>query len=410
MPPLNILINPNRYKILTPNGFEDFVGIRKVIKPFHIRLLLSDNSEISCSDNHPLISLDDSIVFAGKLKPQDYIKTKESPLWVKSIEKINGEIELYDIVDSGKDNLYYANNVVSHNCEFIGSSNTLISKRKLRLLANAHHRPLYSQDGLDVYEDPMVDILEDRDGFKENRPRKYVLCADTAQGKSLDYSSFVVVDVTEFPYKVVAKYRSNLISPLIYPNTIYNVAKKYHNAHVLIEVNDAGYQVSQMLHYDLEYDNILTCVIKGRTGQQLSAGFAKTTQFGVKMTTPVKKTGCANLKSLIESNKLLLWDYDTIAEMTTFVNVGNSFKAEEGCHDDLVMSMVIFSWVASQKYFREMVETDIRLNMQQDMEDQLEYNMLPPPLINDGNSPEEIITETDVWRPVYDFTERYPQF
>jgi hypothetical protein len=404
----NIVINPNRYKILTPNGFEKFTGVQKVVKPFCIRLTFNDGSDVICSDNHPLISFNNSLVFAGQLKPQDYIKSKDSWLWVKSIEKIDGEIELYDIVDSGIDNLYYANNVVSHNCEFIGSSRTLISTKKLRLLANLHKKPIYSQNGLDVYKDPMIEVIEDEDGFKTNKPHIYVLAADTAQGKGLDYSSLIVVDVTSFPYEVVAKYRSNTISHLVFPEVLFAVGKKYNNAYILIEIADVGYSVSQMLHYDLEYENILTCTTKGRAGQLLSTGHTKTTQFGVKMTTPVKKTGCANLKTLIENNKLMLYDFDAIAELTTFVNVGNSYKAEEGSHDDIVMSMVVFSWVASQKYFRELIDSDIRLSLKKDMEDELDYNMLPAPIIGDGNPEQVEITETDVWRPVAGYTGFYP--
>jgi hypothetical protein len=288
--------------------------------------------------------------------------------------------------------------------EFIGSSNTLISKRKLRHLSGKYNKPLYTETFLDVYEEPKIDVTEDDDGNKIKQPHKYVIAADTAQGKQLDYSAFVVVDVTDYPYKIVAKYRSNEISPLMYPQVIYEVAKRYNHAHVLLEINDVGIQVAQILHHELEYENILTVQNKGRSGQILSAGFSKNTSFGVKMTTPVKQTGCANLKTLIEGEKLLTSDFDIIAELTTFVSKGKSFEAEEGAHDDLVMSLVVFSWAVSQKYFRELMDSDIRKSMEKELIDQMEYIMLPDPIVNSRftDFKEREVSRGDVWEIVND--------
>lgn len=292
-----------------------------------------------------------------------------------------------------------------YGCEFIGSSDTLITAKHLRRLANNWKKPMYSQNGLDVYEEPIIETEKDEDGDPVRKPHKYILAADTGWGKGLDFSAFSVIDATKYPYKVVAKFRSNMIAPLLYPNKIYEVAKKYNNAYVIIEINDVGLQVAQALHYDLEYDNMLYCQTKGRAGQIISAGFVKTVQFGVKMTTPVKKTGCANLKTLLENDKLLCMDYDTMAELTTFVQDGKSFAAEQGSHDDIVMSLVVFSWLVSQKYFKELLDTDIRLGLQRDMEDQIETDMLPPPVINDGQNNQEYETlegdpKGDAWRLV----------
>ena len=170
----------------------------------------------------------------------------------------------------------------------------------------------------------------------------------------------------------------------------------------MIEIND-GRDVAQGLHFDLEYENILTCTTKGRSGQVLSAGYAKNPQFGLKMSTQVKKIGCANLKSLVELDKLLFIDADIIMELATFVREGNTFKAdpETGAHDDLVMCMVIFSWLIQQKYFKELLESDLRSKMRDEMEAQIEHDMVPFGFILDGR--EELEPEVkggDVWFPV----------
>jgi hypothetical protein len=278
-------------------------------------------------------------------------------------------------------------------CEFIGSSNTLISGSRLRVMP--FQDPLYSQNGLMVYEVP-----------KEGH--KYVMPIDTAQGKQLDYSAFPVIDVTQFPYRVVAKYRSNVIAPMLFPNVIYDVARKYNEAHLLVEINDgAGQQVVEMMHYDFEYPNIFTCVSKGRAGQRLSAGFSKSVQMGVKTTQPVKTAGCANMKSLIESNRLIVEDFDIISELTTFVQKGNSYAADEGANDDLVMCLVIFSWLVTQKHFKELIDHDIRVQLAEDNEAQLEHDLTPFGFVVNGkdydSAPEDeqpFTSGGDLWTPV----------
>jgi hypothetical protein len=268
--------------------------------------------------------------------------------------------------------------------EFLGSSNTLITGTKLRMLA--FKNPLHAENGLKVYENPLAD-------------HRYVLCGDTAEGKQLDYSAFIVVDVTIAPYKIVAVYRSNIISPLLLPEVISNVGHRYNDAFVLIEMESVGRQVSESLHFDLEYDNILTTIMKGRNGQALSAGFAKNAQLGVKMTPPVKKTGCANLKTLIEMDQLVFVDFDIISELSTFVRDGKAFKADDGYNDDLVMCMVILSWLVSQKYYKEMMDNDIRNKLKGEQEMMLEHDMLPFGFIVDGQEEEGERISGDVWFP-----------
>jgi hypothetical protein len=225
------------------------------------------------------------------------------------------------------------------------------------------------------------------------------MTVDVARGLGNDYSAFIVFDITEFPYKVVAKYRNNEIKPMLFPSVINEVAKGYNNAWLLIEVNDIGDQVANILHFDLEYDNVLMCAMRGRAGQLVGSGFSgKKSQLGVRMTAAVKKLGCSNLKTLLEDDKLLTVDYDIISELTTFAQRHNSFEAEEGCNDDLAMCLVIFSWLVAQDYFKEMTDNDVRKRIYEEQKNQIEQDMAPFGFISDGFDSETFIDKDgDRW-------------
>jgi len=259
---------------------------------------------------------------------------------------------------------------VEFECEFLGSVNTLINPAKLRNLV--YEDPLKRNAGLDIYENPKED-------------HNYLITVDVARGLGNDYSAFIVFDITDFPYKAVAKYRNNEIKPMLFPNIIYDVAKAYNESWLLIEVNDIGDQVANILHFDLEYENVLMCAMRGRAGQIVGSGFSgKKSQLGVRMTAAVKKLGCSNLKTLLEDDKLLTVDYDIISELTTFAQKHNSFEAEEGCNDDLAMCLVIFSWLVAQDYFKEMTDNDVRKRIYEEQKNQIEQDMAPFGFILNG--------------------------
>ena len=259
---------------------------------------------------------------------------------------------------------------VEFECEFLGSVNTLINPAILKNLI--YENPIIKNAGLDVYEETQ-------------KEHNYLITVDVARGLGNDYSAFIVFDITEFPYKVVAKYRNNEIKPMMFPSVIHDVAKGYNQAWVLVEVNDIGEQVANILHYDLEYENMLMAAMRGRNGQVVGHGFSgKKSQMGVRTTSAVKKLGCSNLKTLIEEFKLLTLDYEIISELTTFAQRHNSFEAEEGCNDDLAMCLVIFAWLVAQDYFKEMTDNDIRKRIYEEQKNQIEQDMAPFGFIADG--------------------------
>ena len=270
---------------------------------------------------------------------------------------------------------------VEFECEFLGSVNTLINPSKLRNLV--YEDPIKRNAGLDIYDNPEKD-------------HNYIMTVDVARGLGNDYSAFIVFDTTEFPYKVVAKYRNNEIKPMLFPNIILDVAKAYNQAYLMIEVNDIGDQVASILQYDLEYQNILMASMRGRNGQIVGQGFSgKKTQLGVRMTAAVKKLGCSNLKTLLEDDKLITVDYEIISELTTFSQRHNSFEAEEGCNDDLAMCLVIFSWLVQQDYFKEMTDQDVRKRLYEDQKNQIEQDMAPFGFISDGFEDGASFVDTD---------------
>ncbi len=275
-------------------------------------------------------------------------------------------------------------------CEFLGSVNTLINSSKLRVLTYKQY--LQQNAGLTLYEKPQKD-------------HTYMLVADVARGTKNDNSAFVLFDITEVPYKVVATFKDNEIKPLLFPQKIYQVARAYNQAFVLIEVNDIGEQVANNLQFDLEYDNLVMAAMRGRAGQVMGGGFSGgRAQLGVRTTKAVKQIGCSNLKQLVESDKIIIEDFDIINELSTYIVHGSSFQAEEGCNDDLVMCCVLFAWATDQTYFKELTDNDIRVQMYKDQQHQIEQDMAPFGFVVNGLEEENIGGAVDEygtkWTPI----------
>ena len=321
-------------------------------------------------------------------------------LWVDAENKRNS----YNIIDvhwsevPGRDDKWRQETIANTSeeqfrrefeCEFLGSANTLIAPAKIKSMA--FQNPIQSNAGLDMYVKP-----------KEGST--YVLVADVARGTNNDYSAFIVFDVSTVPYNIVAKYRNNEIKPLLFPNIIYDVAKAYNQAYILVEVNDIGEQVATALQFDLEYENLIMASMRGRAGQVVGGGFSGgKAQLGVRTTKAVKRLGCSNLKQIVETDKIIINDYDLINEFSTFILKGQSFEAEEGHTDDLAMCCVLFGWLIEQTYFKELTDDDIRARMYHEQQHQLEQDMAPFGFIDDGVNDygETIIDEYGTrWSPV----------
>jgi hypothetical protein len=278
-------------------------------------------------------------------------------------------------------------------CEFLGSSNTLISGRKLQQIA--HRDPTFVHDMVRIFEPPVKE-----DGEKNLKDHLYCIMVDVAEGKGLDSSAFQVIDMTAMPYRQVAAYNSSSISPILFPTVIYNTARMYNDAYILVEVNNTN-QIAETLHADFEYENLWKVHTGNKKPQQLSTGFARGVQMGVKMSPQVKRIGCTNLRSLVEADKLILQDFNTYSELTTFIAQKNSWSAESGANDDMVMCLVMFAWVTTQKYFREIVNHDIRKQLQLENMNQIDEITPPEMMVEDGLSHGFAVMGGDVWEEAH---------
>jgi hypothetical protein len=265
-------------------------------------------------------------------------------------------------------------------CEFIGSTSTLIHPMKLRELTWI--KPVKDKFGLDFYKEP-------------DPKRLYVCVFDVSEGVGGDYSALSIFDVTEMPYRQVAKYRSKEISPLMFPDVIYRFARWYNNAYVLGETNNIGQQVVNSLFMDLEYENVVATYTKNKN-IKVGGGFSTRSAFGIRTTKSVKKIGCSNLKTIVESNKLLINDFETIEELATFVEDKDTYKAEEGCHDDLAMTLVLFGWLITQPYFKDLTNSDIRRNLAQETMKDVHDDLLPAGFFDDGGAAQSMDTGASV--------------
>jgi hypothetical protein len=257
-----------------------------------------------------------------------------------------------------------------YECQFLGSSGTLIAGSKLKTLTSK--TPIKENVGLKIYEEVEKDA-------------SYICVADVSRGKGLDYSAFHILNVTKLPYKQVCTFRSNLITPVEYTEVIHRTIKYYNNASVMVEINDIGGQVADLLYYEFEYENVLYTENAGRSGKRISSGFGNAHKDrGIRTTSSVKSIGCSILKLLIEQDQIVINDFETIKELSTFSKKGVSYAAESGCHDDLVIGLVLFAWLSDQQFFKELTDIHTLKFLREKSEEQSEEEMLPFGFMDDG--------------------------
>lgn len=274
--------------------------------------------------------------------------------------------------------------------DFLGSAHTLVSTAKLKTMS--FNTPLFDNgEGYKVYKMPEPDHI-------------YAMLVDSSGGQGNDYHAFSIIDVTSVPYRLVATYRNNKLSPLVMPNVIYAAGMQYNCAHILVEINNEGSEIANILHSELEYEHLMTVTMRGRKGQSIDGGFGGgQSQFGVKMSEVVKRIGCSIAKSLIEENKLIIEDYDTIRELFTFVAKKGSFEAETGHNDDTCMTLVLFGWLTAQSYFKDMSDIDVRRDIYKEKIRELEESMVVFGFIDNGidREAETVVDEQGtVWQAV----------
>ena len=259
-----------------------------------------------------------------------------------------------------------------HENRYLGSSGTLIAGWKLQQLVP--QTPVAEHAGICQYEKP-------------NKNRTYVGVADVSRGKGLDYCALQIIDCTEMPYKQVLQYRSNMITPGDFAELINRIGRQYNDCYILVEVNDIGQQVAETLYFDYEYTSLLFTESAGKQGKRITQQYKsqQATDRGIRTTKTIKSIGCSMLKLLIEQDQLIINDSETITELSTFSKHNNTYQAEQGCHDDLVMCLVLFGWLTEQKFFKEITEINTLIKLRELSSQQIEQDMVPFGFIDDGN-------------------------
>lgn len=361
---------PNdQYEILTPCGWQAFDGIRVLQKDSFVSIE-TEKGNLRASGNHKIL-VDSHWVSISDLSVGDTLDHVDGSAKVLTIEGVASPIDLYDLLEVGGGYQYYTNGFVSHNCEFLGSQETLIKASKIASLAFGTPI-LETEDGLAVYEHPMKGHI-------------YAMCVDTSRAIGQDYNAFVVVDVSQMPYKVVAKYRNNTIPLPVFPELLNTVGTKYNEAYVLVEINDTGQQVADILKDEVGYENVINITIKGKKGQKVGEGFGGGRIYsGIKMSSQVKKAGCSVIKEMIETDKLIVNDFEIIAEISTYISKGGSYEASEGYNDDLMACLVIFGWLTTQEYFKDLVNLDVRKRLFEEKLKKLEEDLTPFGFLDSG--------------------------
>ena len=352
----------DKYEILTPSGWQKFDGVRRLKKD--VVEIHHTHGIIRASIDHKFI-IDGREILASALKPRDKLSNNNSVVCVslKSSELV------YDVLNvSGGSHYLHDGDIVSHNC-FLGSSMTLLTGSTLARLT--HEIPI--KEYTDQYKGMKVYALP-------KQGHMYSMAVDVSRGRHLDYSAFVIYDITQYPHTIVATYRNNEIPPLLYASLIQKVGISYNMAYILIEINDIGGQIADILWNELEYENMHWTKAGDQLGKTGSDPYP-----GVRTTKKTKRIGCANLKDMIDNNQLLINDYDFIHELSTFVqSKTGSYEADEGFNDDVVMCGVLHAWLVSQRYFNELTDSDLRNTMHNNHMKELEDQIMMVGFSTDG--------------------------
>lgn len=384
----------HQYQILTPTGWSDFTGISKTHRN-DIITIYTKNHTLKCTSNHRIKSANQTFIESKYLKIGDDILTHTGIEPIIDITYNDTQkIYVYDPINVKKENTYYSNNIESHNCnQYLGSSGTLIAGWKLKELIP--QTPIQEHNGITQY-------------IKPDKKRVYVGTADVSRGKGLDYSTLQIIDVTEMPYQQVLSFRDNMITPGDFAEIINRIGRQYNNAAILIEINDIGQQVAETLYFDYEYENMLFTESAGKQGKKITQSYKSvSTDRGIRTTKTVKSVGCSMLKLLIEQNQLMIHDFNTINELSTFSKKGNSYEAEIGCHDDLVICLILFAWLTEQLYFKDLTDINTLIKLKEKSAEEIENDLLPFGYIDDGRSEyiDDITKNPDGWilsdNPIY---------
>lgn len=338
--------------------FVNFDGIQKLENRQTVEVVFDDDSSIICTNDHLLKTKNNTFKTAESLRLGDELANRAI---VRYTRNLTGLRTVYDIVNS-KTKTYLSNNVISHNCSFVGSSNTLIESSILNTL---------------VYINPLDEKNDVRYFKYPEKDHNYVITVDVSRGRGLDYTAFIVVDISSNPYNIVCTFKNNTISPNVeLPVLLNRIGRLYNQALILVENNDLGESVGNALWFDWEYENLLW------THNEQIAGHGT---IGVKTTRKVKSVGTNAMKSLIENHQLKLNDYRIIQELSVYVRQKRGLYGAQdtSINDDLCAGLFLFGWLTQQNYFQDLTDSNINKKIGQKFVDDVD-DYLPSGFYVDG--------------------------
>lgn len=295
-------------------------------------------------------------------------------IWTKAIEKKSSffpiRVDWWEV--PGRDEKWKKEQIANTSQEqfdqefgnsFLATSGTLIPSEHLVRIETEIKEPIQYSKDLKIYELPQYG-------------HEYFCSVDCAStGK--DYSTIQVIDISSKPWKQVAVYRNNVISHLVFPTVINMLGTKYNTASVLVENNEIGNTILHILNYEIEYDNIISTRIN-----------QKQVSLGQRTTTKTKSIGCQRLKDMISAEMITIVDFNTLTELRHFVQSKESYAAERGETDDLVMPLVNFAYFSSTEKFKYLFDKSFTEEFRNKYEEDIYESLAPMPMFNTTASEE----------------------
>ena len=373
-----------KFEILTPSGWSQFDGIRKKTVNETI-LIITNKGKIRCTPEHMFRVPSGEFVEARYFTVGMDIESKAGVETILTTEIINERVEVFDAIDVAKNNEYFTNGFVSHNCRFMGASNTLLDGPTVERLfqsTEAIQPVAIKYDGrFRIYEEPKED-------------RVYMAIVDPSEGVEQDYSAISVIDITEYPMKQIAVFRCNRTSELLLAPIADSIGRYYNDAYILVESNK-GSVVLYSLNFEFEYDNLLNYRPNRQTNSNAKNQIGVSRKLGIETTKLVKRVGCSRVKEMIESRKLDITDHQTAMEFLSFIEKGNSYEADDGKTDDIVMTLVLFAFYANTPDFNEYQGKLFSREYVRDRLREIHDELLPAEMfLDDGENPYDEFSDT----------------
>lgn len=265
------------------------------------------------------------------------------------------------------------------NCSFRSSSGSLLDPK--------------TQASLESFT-PIDESLDFREYASPIDGHTYIAVVDTSLGLDQDSQVITIIDVSTRPFNVAYIYESNTINPMLFPTKIKEVAERYNNAYVFVELNNGGFSIPNDLFYNLGYERILR-TRKNKKGQLELVLNGSSKFMGIQTTSSTKNTGCSNIKVALSRGKIRVNDYALIEQFGTFVAHKETYRADKGAHDDLVMTMVLFGWLLDQKAFHYLSNSNIRSEIQNgSVNKDMSNDRIPATFLVSNNS-SDVVYERD---------------